>query len=162
MQDLEGNLKVFEPISVLQLISLARASGELKLITGKNTAHVYFERGNVTFAGLSNRPLKLGELLLREKRIRKKDLNKILKKKSQGKKLGALLIEAGMIKESELRSAIEEQIKETIYEVVRWRDGIFAFEHGKKVRAQEILVDIPLDRLMLEGLKRLDEERQQI
>lgn len=76
MQDLEGSLKVFEPISVLQLINLAHASGELKLVTGRNSARVYFERGNVTFAQLNTRPMKLGELLLREKRIKKNDLHR--------------------------------------------------------------------------------------
>ena len=161
MQDLEGNLKVFEPISVLQMINLSQASGELKLVTGRNSARIYFERGNVTFAGIENSSLKLGELLLREKRIRKRDLEEILKKKkSDGKKLGNLLIDAGVIEESEVRNAVEEQIKHVIYEVVRWRDGFFSFSHGIKPKAQEIQIDIPLDHLILEGLKRLDEERQ--
>lgn len=160
MQDLQGSLEIFEPISVLQLINLAQASGELALVTAENSAKVYFERGNVTFAGLSNRPVKLGELLLREKRIRRDDLDRILSQKSKGKKLGALLIEAGVIKERELQRAIEEQIKEVIYEIVRWRDGTFSFVHGKKPKAQEVVIDIPLDHLMLEGLKRMDEEKE--
>jgi hypothetical protein len=162
VQDLEGSLKVFEPISVLQMISLAQASGELKLVTGNNVARIYFEEGNVTFAGLRDRPLKLGELLLKEKRIRQKDLDRILEKKSEGKKLGTLLIEAGVITESDLRAAMEEQIKEVVYQVVRWRHGIFSFTHGKRPKAQEFIIDVPLDRLMLEGLKRLDEERQRL
>lgn len=162
MQDLEGSLKVFEPISVLQMINLSQASGELSLVTGDNSARIYFDRGNVTFAGIINRPLKLGELLLREKKIHKDDLDRILNKKSEGKKLGALLIEAGIINEEEIRLAIEEQIKEVIYEVVRWRDGIFSFSTGKTPKSREIVIDIPLDHLILEGLKRLDEERQRI
>ena len=160
MQDLEGNLKVFEPISVLQMINLSQASGELSLVTGNNSARIYFERGNVTFAGISNRPLKLGELLLSEKKIRKDDLERILSQKSEGKKLGTLLVEAGVIKEGEILQAIEEQVKQVIYEVVRWRDGIFSFSSGKKPKSREIVIDIPLDHLILEGLKRLDEERQ--
>jgi len=162
MQDLEGNLAVFEPISVLQMINLAQASGELKLVTRDNSARVYFQRGTVTFAGIENRPLRLGELLLHEKRIRKDDLEGILKKKKKGKKLGTLLIEAGIITEAEVHEAIEEQIKQVIYEIVRWRDGFFTFSCGKTPKAQEILIDIPLENLILEGLRRLDEERQPI
>jgi hypothetical protein len=161
MQDLKGNLNVFEPISVLQMINLSQASGELRLIGEDNSARVYFESGRVRFAGITNRPLKLGELLLKEKRVRKNDLDRILEKKRKGKKLGALLIEAGVITESDVRSAVEEQIKQVIYEIVRWREGLFTFSSGSKPRAEEeILIDIPLDHLILEGLKRLDEERQ--
>lgn len=162
MQDLEGNLGVFEPISVLQLLSLIQASGELELLTESNSARLYFERGNLTFAGIANRPIKLGELLLKEKRIKRKELDRILRKKQEGKRLGVLLMEAGVIKESELRQAIEEQIKEVVYEIVRWHDGRFVFSNGKRPKAQDILLDIPLDHLVLEGLKRLDEERERI
>ncbi len=160
MQDLKGNLNVFEPISVLQMINLSQASGELRLIGDDNSARIYFEGGRVRFAGITNRPLKLGELLLKEKRVRRSDLERILDKKSKGKKLGELLIEEGIITESEVRTAVEEQIKQVIYEIVRWRDGLFTFSSGKKPRTGEILIDIPLDHLILEGLKRLDEERQ--
>jgi len=144
------------------MINLSQASGELKLVTGDNSAKLYFESGNVTYAAIENRTLKLGELLLKEKRIRKSDLDRILRKKNQGKKLGRLLIEAGVITEAEVLGAVEEQIKQVIYEVVRWRNGLFTFNSGKKPRAQEVLIDIPLDHLILEGLKRLDEERQPI
>jgi hypothetical protein len=160
MQDLKGNLNVFEPISVLQMINLSQASGELRLIGEDNSARIYFEGGRVRFAGITNRPLKLGELLLKEKRVRRSDLERILEKRKKGKRLGALLIEEGVITESDVRTAVEEQIKQVIYEIVRWRDGLFAFNSGRKPRKEEILIDIPLDHLILEGLKRLDEERQ--
>jgi hypothetical protein len=158
VNDLDGSLKVFEPISVLQLVNLAQATGELRFSTGHNTARVFFDRGNVTFAAIENRPVRLGERLLREKRIRKKDLDDILQKKASGERLGKLLLDAGVIQEAELRTAIEEQIKEVVYEVVRWRTGVFSFAVGKTPGPHEILIDMPVDHLVLEGLKRLDEE----
>lgn len=162
MNDLNGSIAVFGPISVLQFLNLAQATGELELETDGNSARVFFDRGNVTFAGIANRPLRLGEMLLKEKRIKKVDLNRILKQKRQGKRLGDLLIEAKVISEDELRYAVEEQIKGVIYEIVRWGEGRFTFSVGAKPRQQDITIDIPLDHLMLEGLKRLDEEREKI
>ena len=53
---------------------------------------------------------------------------------------------------------IEEQIKEVVYEVVRWKKGWFQFSADKKPGEQDVFIDIPLDSLILEGLKRLDEE----
>jgi hypothetical protein len=156
--DLEGNLTVFEPISVFQLINLAQATGELSLDVGDNSARIFFEGGRVTFAEISNRKIKLGEYLVQQELVSQKDLNKVLVKNRKGKKLGKLLVETGAIDEEVLRSAIEEQIKEVVYEVVRWRKGWFQFANGKQATSQDVFIDISLDNLILEGLKRLDEE----
>ena len=156
--DLEGNLAVFEPISVFQLISLAEATGELSLDVGDNSARVFFDGGSVTYAEISNRKVKLGEYLVQQKLVTQKNLDKILVKNRKGKKLGRLLVEGDVIDEPLLRSAIEEQIKEVVYEVVRWKKGWFQFSAGKKPGEQDVFIDIPLDSLILEGLKRLDEE----
>ncbi|UCG53256.1 MAG: DUF4388 domain-containing protein [Candidatus Latescibacterota bacterium] len=161
MPDLKGNLAVFQPISVMQMLNLAEATGELRLVVESNSARLYFEGGNVTYAGISSRPVKLGEYLVKEGLIEKKTLDEVLEKRPRRRKrIGTLLIEAGCIQEAELRTAIEEQIKEVIYEVVRWQNGSFSFRTGKKPAAQDVRIDIPLDHLMLEGLKRLDEERE--
>jgi hypothetical protein len=156
--DLEGNLAVFEPISVFQLISLAQATGELSLDVGDNSARVFFEGGSVTYAEISNRKVKLGEYLVQQELVTQKNLDKILVKNRKGKKLGRLLVEGEAIDEPSLRSAIEEQIKEVVYEVVRWKKGWFQFSADKKPGEQDVFIDIPLDSLILEGLKRLDEE----
>lgn len=156
--DLEGNLTIFEPISVFQLISLAQATGELSLDVGDNSARVFFDGGSVTYAEISNRKVKLGEYLVKQKLVSQKDLDKILVKNRKGKKLGRLLVEHDVIDEDALKDAIEVQIKEVVYEVVRWKKGWFQFSADKKPNAQDVFIDIPLDSLILEGLKRLDEE----
>jgi hypothetical protein len=160
MSDLKGDLAVFEPISVMQMLNLAEATGELKLARRGNSARVYFEKGNVTFAGITNRPVKLGEYLVREGLIDEEALNDALGKLASAKKrIGALLIEAGHIDEAMLTRAVMEQVKEVIFEIVRWKEGTFSFDKDKEPAPQEVRIDIPLDHLMLEGLKRLDEER---
>ncbi|UCH82658.1 MAG: DUF4388 domain-containing protein [Candidatus Latescibacterota bacterium] len=160
MPDLEGNLSVFQPISVMQMLNLAGATGELVVTGDANSANIFFEQGNVTFAGIANRPLKLGEYLVREGLVTESALNGVLKKHGrQKKRIGDLLVEADLIQRSELEQAVETQIMDVIYEVVRWQSGRFSFEKNKVPPAREIRIDIPLDHLLLEGLKRLDEER---
>jgi hypothetical protein len=156
--DLEGKLSVFEPISVLQLLDYSRSTGELSLDIGKNSARVYFDRGRVIFAEISNREQKLGQFLVTHNLVKQDAVDRVLAKKRRGRRLGELLLEDGAISERELRVAVEEQIKEVVYEVVRWKRGSFRFDAGKKPASQDIFIDIPLDNLMLEGLKRLDEE----
>jgi hypothetical protein len=158
MWDLEGNLTVFEPISVFQLISLSQSTGELTVDVGDNSARIFFEGGSVTYAEISNRKIKLGEYLVQQNLLSQKDLDMSLVKNRKGKKLGRLLVESGVIDENTLHSAIGEQIKEVVYEVVRWKKGWFRFASNKRPTSQDVFIDIPLDSLILEGLKRLDEE----
>jgi hypothetical protein len=156
--DLRGNLAVFGPISVLQLISLQTSTGELTFESGINTARVYFDAGSVTFAEIANRRIKLGEYLVSEGLVARAHLDRALELKDDSKRLGSLLVEMGAIDAVSLRRAIEEQIKEVMYELVRWKTGRFRFTNGRRPKAQDIFIDIPLDHLILEGLKRLDEE----
>ena len=132
MFDLDGNLKIFGPITALQMPNLAQASGRLELKTDGNSASIFFEKGNVTYAELSNQPVKLGEYLLREGVITQSVLDKTLELKPMGRRLGLVLVEAGVIREGDLQSALKEQIKEVIYEVVRWQEGRFVFSSGDK------------------------------
>ena len=162
MRDLEGSLKVFEPSAVLQWLNLAETTGELELSVWNNSATIFFEEGHVTFASIANRPIKLGEYLVKEGLLGQKELDRALKKKGRKMRIGDVLVEMGIIKRDVLRVAVEEQIKEVIYEVVRWDDGRFRFTQGKMPDNQEFLIDISLNLLMLEGLKRLDEEKEHI
>jgi len=160
MPDLRGNLTVFQPISVMQMLNLAVATGELRLKIEGNSASIFFEDGNVTFAGIKNRPVKIGEYLVQTGVVSQEALDQVLSAgRKKSKRTGTLLIEAGFMTDVDLRRAVIEQIKDVIFEVVRWQDGTFTFQTGEKPVSQEIRIDIPLDHLMLEGLKRLDEER---
>ena len=156
--DLRGNLAIFGPISVLQLINLEQTSGELTFENSGNTAHIYFERGSVTYAEIADRRMKLGEFLLSRGLITRDDLDRGLDAQGLRRRLGAVLVEMGALDQATLGNAIEEQIKEVVYEVVRWRAGRFRFTNGRRPKSQDVFIDIPLDYLILEGLKRLDEE----
>ena len=156
--DLEGNLSIFEPAVVFQMLNIAQVTGELMLDEGRNSARVFFDRGDVTYAEISHRPVRLREWLVSRGVITQRQLDRVLVRDRRNRRIGALLIEDGVLDEAGLREALEEQVKEVIYEVVRWRKGWFRFHTGRRPRTGEIAINIPLDHLMLEGLKRLDEE----
>lgn len=145
----------------MQLLNLAETTGRLDFKVPDNTASVYFDGGNVTYARIANRPQKLGEYLVRAGLVEQEVVDELARKRTR-KKLGVLLVESGAIGQTELRRAVEDQIKDVIYEIVRWRQGTFIFREGSRPKRQDIFIDIPLDHLVLEGLKRLDEERERI
>ncbi|MCK5439616.1 MAG: DUF4388 domain-containing protein [Gemmatimonadetes bacterium] len=158
-EDLKGKLAVFSPISIMQFLNLAESTGRLDFAVPNNRASVFFVQGNVTFAGIANRSLKLGEYLVQTGLVEQSVIDELLQKPNR-KKLGVLLVESGILEQDQLRRAVEEQIKQVIYEIVRWTRGTFTFRHGAEPTQQDIFIDIPLDHLVLEGVKRLDEERE--
>ena len=158
MMDLEGSLSVFEPVSVFQMMNIAQVTGELTIDNGQNAARIYFYGGDLVFAEISERSVKLGEFLVQRGIITQKKLDSVLVRDRKGKRIGNLLVERGILDKASLFSALEEQVKEVIYEVVRWNKGVFQFESGKTAPNREIVINIPLDHLMLEGVKRMDEE----
>ena len=158
MKDLEGKLSVFEPLSVLQMLNNARATGVLRLSSKRNRAAVFFEKGNITFADIANRASRIGEHLLDQGAIEGTTLDGVLAEKNPGrKKLGARLVESGIVDAEAVRDAVESQIREVVYEVVSWKDGKFRFRAGERPQGEDILNDVPLDHLMLEGVRRMDE-----
>ncbi len=159
-RDLMGNLTVFPPTSILQMLNLSEATGELKLTSGRNAAHVFFEGGRIAYAGIKKRSLKLGEYLVSQGVVSKSALDDALRQKNKLKRLGDCLIETGAVSREALSDAVQTQIREVIFEVLRWQDGRFVFASGKKPENEDILIDVPLDHLMLEGLIRMDEESE--
>lgn len=155
--DLRGTLQAFEPVFVFQLLNLALATGKLRIKSPDNAASIYFDRGKIRFAEIAARPVKLGEYLVREGYLSEEQLREVLKKQTRRSKLGTILVRDKILDESALKHAITEQIKEVVFEVVKWNDGTFTFHRDKHPKSEDILIDIPLDRLMLEGLTRWDE-----
>jgi hypothetical protein len=155
--DLRGDLKAFEPVFVFQLLNLALATGKLRIKGSDTIASIYFDRGNIRFAEISARPVKLGEYLVREGYVSAEMLKDALTKQTRRTKLGKILVRDKILDESVLKQAITEQIKEVVFEVVKWNQGTFTFHKDKQPKSEDIFIDIPLDRLMLEGLTRWDE-----
>ncbi|HMB71170.1 MAG TPA: DUF4388 domain-containing protein [bacterium] len=158
MKDLEGRLHVIDSMSVLQMLNSARVTGRLRLWNRENRADVFFDAGNITFARVTNRSSRLGEYLVSQGAITRGALEwAAAARDGDRKKLGVHLVEEGLVEEAAVREAVTAQIREVVFEIVKWRDGKFAFREGERPMNEDILNDVPLDHLMLEGVRRMDE-----
>ncbi len=72
-------------------------------------------------------------------------------------RIGNTLIARKLIDHDTLVSAIHELMKEVVYEVLAWKQGSFLFMKDCAPQDEDILLDVKLDYLILEGLKRIDE-----
>lgn len=161
--DLFGDFSIIEPSIVFQIFNMSRLTGELKFITHDNSASFYFKEGELIYATIDTRRKRLGEFLVETGRLKKEQLDEALHEylaSDSRERIGQILINKGYITYDTLVEAIQEQMKEVVYDVLSWSNGHFVFFNGIEPSDDEVLLDIKLDHLILEGLKRLDESMQ--
>ncbi len=158
--DLGGDLAVLDPSMIFQVTGICGLTGKMKLITIDNVASFWFRGGGLLFATIDTGKKKIGKFLIESDIISEKQLDEALgeMKKNHGKKrIGNILIDRGYLDYETLEKAIHEQIKEVVYEVLPWKKGQFVFFSDVEPEHEDILLDIRMDHLILEGLKRIDE-----
>jgi len=160
--DLGGDLSIIEPSVAFQIMSFAGLTGELKLVAVDNVASFYFREGELIYATIDTRKKKLGRFLIEKGWITEEQLTKVLREyrsKEGYDRIGNALIARGYLDYNSLAAAIQEQMKEVVYEVLSWKKGQFIFFQNVLPQDEDILLDVKLDHLILEGLKRLDEAK---
>ena len=158
--DFGGDLSVLDPSMVFQVVSTCGLTGRLKFITVDNVASFFFRDGELTYATIDTRKKRLGQFLIEKDFITTGQLEEALERfrRDGGReRIGNILIKRGYLDHEALVSAIQEQIKEVVYEALPWNEGQFVFFNGAVPLEEDILLDLRMDHLILEGLKRMDE-----
>jgi hypothetical protein len=162
--DLRGRIDLFQVTNIFQLLHLAQATGKLVLTGPTSKARVYFHQGNVIYARTDAAMERIGDHLVRKGVLEPSQLEgaKIKAGLGEGKRIGAILVESSSITEHQLQQAVTDQIKEVIYQLVGMEEGTFAFYSQIYPENEDILLDVSLDFLLVEGLRRLDELRRDL
>jgi hypothetical protein len=153
--DLGGDLSIIEPSVAFQIMSFAGLTGELKFVTTDNVASFYFKEGELIYATIDTRKKKLGRFLIEKGWITEEQLNKVLREyapREKNDRIGNALIARGYLDYNSLATAIQEQMKEVVYEVLSWRRGQFIFFNAVLPQDEDILLDVKLDHLIHERL----------
>jgi hypothetical protein len=158
---LEGDLRHFFPAEVLQLLQLAQAHGRLELERPRETVELFIERGRPVFARTNGAAVRAGEVLVHRGLVTQEALDHALSLQHErpGERLGTLLVASGAISPEQLQHAVREVLRRIVYGVLLWREGTFRFFAGERIEAEDIQLDLELDRLILEGLRHADQTR---
>lgn len=160
--DFGGDLSVLEPAMVLQIMNMAQVTGVLKFVSTDNLASFYFKSGELICATVDTRSKKLGEVLVEKGLITTEQLSIALKEHATGRvhgRIGNILISHRYLDYATLASTVQEQMKEVVFDVLAWKSGFFFFMKGVAPKDEDVLLEVKVDHLILEGLKRLDEAR---
>jgi len=150
-----GELKDNLP-SLITAFYLSRETGELGVQRGKVKKVVYFERGTPVFA-LSNLAAdRFGQFLVRVGKIKPEQLQDASTVASASKRrTGDVLVERGLLKDTERLYYVGQQVKAIIYSLFGWEDGTYVMSFKDKATAESIKLDVHPANLISRGVKKL-------
>lgn len=152
-----GNLKTVSLPDIFQLIFSTKKTGVLYVTKGEDKKEIYFRGGFTIYATSSAEQDLFGNILLKQGRISKPELVKVLKEKKDGKKIGATLVEKGLFTREEILDCLRLQIEEIIYGLFGWKNGDFKFVEGKAPPPETIQTELNPMNIIMEGTRRIDE-----
>lgn len=155
---LAGNLRTMSLPDILQWIATGRKTGTLHLQRGSIDKRIIFSEGTV-FSSWSNDPREsLGQFLIRDRHITEEQLFRaLLDQEKQGRLLGSILVSEGKLTEEKLKKTLNAKVEETVYDLFLWTEGKFEFKDNEIPDDVLIHVDMPVTRVILEGIRRVDE-----
>ncbi|MGE0353291.1 MAG: DUF4388 domain-containing protein [Gemmatimonadales bacterium] len=156
---IKGSLKEASLPDVLQLLALGRKTGCLAVADRHNFGYIYFDQGRICYASIVNRRDRLGDLLVKNRRISPNQLQSAIETQHQRResRLGEILLEMNALERGDLEHYIRLQIEEAVYYLFTWSQGTFNFESGVRPDHTDFLVSINPESLLLEGARRVDE-----
>ncbi len=129
---LSGKLGALEIVEIVKLLCQSRQTGELVVRSGARSARLTLREGGVVAAWLSG-AAPLGRRLIEEGVIDIACLDDALALQARGapfQHLGALLVERGWVQREQLEAVVETQVRQTLFAIMSWRAGSFAFTAG--------------------------------
>jgi Flp pilus assembly protein TadD len=160
---IEGPLKELGIHDVFQLLDLSRKTGLLRVTSElrQNAGTLFFEDGRVVYAEIRSNPHPLGTMLVKSGRITDGDLERardMQQRHNDPRRMGEILVAIGAITQRELDRQLRFQIEEVVFEVMSWNEGYFSFEEGRPDHVPaEATSRIPVEALLMEGARRIDE-----
>jgi hypothetical protein len=157
---LQGDIKDFSVVDILQLLYQQQKSGILTISEKDNQVEVLFDRGHIVSANLKKKSEheNLGEMLVKANLISRKQLTNALEVQRETlKKLGDILIEAGFISIVELRHFLKLQTHETIFKLLSWKRGDYYFNQRLINYDKRAIEPINTEHFLMDSLRMIDE-----
>ena len=154
---LEGTLGAFEVPNILTFLNLGRLDGVLVFENPDQETKLFLQDGDPVFANSTKPSLRFGILLERLGRVTGEQLAKVTARQRPGLRIGQILLSEKLLTEEELASLLKVQVSEVIFDVFGWSGGVFTFYGGVPAPSTAVTLDMGIQNLIMEGVRRLDE-----
>jgi hypothetical protein len=153
---LYGDLRLLHVAEVLALINSMQKDGSLTILIPHARKTIFFAEGEVVYATSTVEDDRLGEILWRRGFISLAQLSSVYDLVGP-KKIGAILLERGMLTPRQLYEGVKEQVLEILYGTFLMNTGEFVFTEGKVTLHNAVRLDLSTRELIREGVRRVEE-----
>lgn len=142
--------------ALLNAFYLTREVGELGVQKGKVRKVVYFQNGFPVWARSNLAAERFGNFLVRVGRLKPElvqDISTVAH--AQSRRTGDVLVERGLLTETERLYFLGQQVKAIIYSVFAWEEGTFELHFEPRPTPHTVALDVHPGNLILRGIKKL-------
>ena len=153
-----GRLSAFALPDLVEFLRGARRTGLLVCRSAAGMGALRFRNGKVT-GGASPGTPRVGEMLLRNRKISPLALRALPAQDGEDSTVAAMLVREGAVDATAVQESLRQQIEMAMRELVHWKDGDFVFDHeadGTEV-PPEVAVELDPQAVLLDLLRDLDE-----
>jgi hypothetical protein len=151
----EGKLKDNLP-ELITAFWTAQQTGELTLQKGKVKKTLFFEKGRPCFAISNLVNDRFGPFLVRVGKISPPQLELCqAAAEKTGRRTGDVLVEMGLLKETEKLYYVAQQVKAIVYSAFGWEEGDYRLHFTDRAAKEAIKIDLHPANLITRGVKKL-------
>ena len=150
-----GSLARIALPEVLKRIALNELSGCIEVTSARIVRTIYLDRGFVVFAASSSEADRLGQLLLESGRIDERELELACSLMQGKRRIGAAIVEAGLLTEEELGRELARQVRRIATAVFGLEEGMYRFDEGRCPIPMELRLGLSIYRIQLEGIREM-------
>lgn len=140
---------------ILVRLAKSETTGVLHMSRGTIERTLHVKAGQCLFATSNAVDDGLVAHLLRRGVISLADREETARRLLSNKRVGTILLEMGVIDESDLRATVREQLSEIVFDTFRWDSGDFQFLEGELPTVEEITLTRSIEDLVFAGLRRI-------
>ncbi len=135
---------------------LAQQTGELTLQRGKVKKTIFFQNGQPCFAISNLVTDRFGPFLVRVGKINPQQLELCqAAAEKTGRRTGDVLVEMGLLKDTEKLYYVAQQVKAIVYSVFGWEEGEYRLHFTDRAANEAIKIDLHPANLISRGVKKL-------
>jgi hypothetical protein len=156
---LSGKISFTPLVDVLEILRQRKATGILTISSGDLKKCIYFKSGQIVFAASNSSHDRIGEILVKIGKLTRENLEnavRLYKKNAGLKKLGAILVENGLISSRDLFGGLKAQVKDIIYSLFLLEEGDYQFED--RFPSDIIQLQIDFQDLIAEIIQKIKRE----
>ena len=159
---LQGNLRDFSTMQLLNLISLARQTGCLAIRTPSDAARLYFVDGMLVHAHTAGANGHLETVLVKAGKLPADQAQRVpaYPESHTDTQLGMQLINAGHVSRDDIVRSVRNHLLEIVEVLIGWREGEFEFIPDAAPPADRIMMPVNLESVIIESSRRLQEHER--